>query len=171
MLIQNVNIENRIDWRRKNIYRNIYNSKITYECQLCGKLSFGTCNECWTVCQTCGRGMNTQDCSSISVEGFEHADFCIQCSSNLFSFGNEVTPEKIIQFAQDVQPFVKFLGMTNVIFLSGTQVCGRCQHRIPNDRSYCDECRYIVYIETMNKILPRSHSENILKYIGVENLS
>jgi hypothetical protein len=140
------------------------------KCILCGLLVLGTCEECWTQCQICSRGMNTQDCSSINVEGFEDADFCIQCSSNLFAFNNFVDSNAVIRFAQSVRPFIDFLGTTNVLFVTGTTTCVVCDHRIPSNWSCCTTCSFKYYVKLMGRILPRSHFMEILNYIGSENL-
>ena len=147
-------------------YNNISMNRIpTHKCSTCGKNSYGTCDKCWTMCQTCGRGMHTYDSSSISVEGFEDADFCIQCSSNLFAFDNVVDSNAIIRFANTVRSFVHFLGMTNVIFLLGTTTCVVCKHRIPCKRSCCDECSYSYLCKQLGQIFPKSHVEEIISYM------
>jgi len=142
-----------------------YRSNNAQECKLCGELSFGTCIDCWTMCQTCGRGVNTDDCSKINVEGFEDADFCIQCSSNLFSFNNEVNFESIIKFAQTVRPLIPFLGATNVLYLTGTVACVVCDHRIHYKRSCCDECSYSYLVKQLNRIFHKSHTNEIISFM------
>jgi hypothetical protein len=140
-------------------------------CTLCKQVLIKmTCSNCWTQCQTCGRGMNIDDCSKISVEGFEDADFCIQCSHNLFSLDNAVDAKAIIRFANAVRPLTEFLGMCNVLFLAGTRTCLVCRYRIPSNRSCCDECKYNYFIKQMCRIFPGSHALEIFEYMGAENL-
>lgn len=148
-----------------NIINNITHNSGTNKCSLCGNLNFGTCSECWTLCQICLREMNTLDCSRIELEGFDDADFCIQCSGNLFSFDNVVTHESVIKFSQTIRPFIHFLGMTNVLFLQGTTSCVVCNHRIPSQKTCCDTCRFSYFIKQINRILPKSHSLEIYSYM------